>query len=253
MIPKIIHYCWFGRNPLTDEAIKCIYSWKKYCPDYKIIEWNEDNYDICSCDYVKEAYEKKKWAFVSDYARFDILYKYGGLYFDTDVELIRSIDDLVEKSPFMGCEQAKGKGPLVVAAGLGLAASPGLGLYKEIIDDYRTSHFDYNEKTKMATTVVERVTNILKRHGYEEKNRIQMIDGITIYPWEYFGPMNYYTGIVTITENTRSIHHYSMSWKTEEEIKLKKYERQFRKIFGNIIGFFLFRCYRFLYKKIKKL
>ena len=104
MIPKIIHYCWFGGNPLPELAIKCIESWKKYLPDYEIKEWNESNFDINCCAYVREAYEAKKWAFVSDYARFWILYQHGGLYFDTDVELIKSIDDLIVKGAFMGCE-----------------------------------------------------------------------------------------------------------------------------------------------------
>ena len=104
MIPKIIHYCWFGGNPLPDDAKKCIASWKKFFPDYEIKEWNETNYDLSVCPYVKEAYESKKWAFVSDYARFDILYKYGGLYFDTDVEVIKSFDDILKNGAFMGQE-----------------------------------------------------------------------------------------------------------------------------------------------------
>ena len=94
MIPKVIHYCWFGGNPLPNIAVKCINSWKKYFPDYEIIEWNESNFDLFSCDYCREAYDAKKWAFVSDYARFKILYEHGGVYFDTDVEVIKSMDDI---------------------------------------------------------------------------------------------------------------------------------------------------------------
>ena len=104
MIPKIIHYCWFGRNPLPELAQKCIASWKKYLPDYEIKEWNEDNFDVNIIPYTAEAYAAKKYAFVSDYARFWILYKYGGIYFDTDVEVIRPIDDIIAKGNFMGCE-----------------------------------------------------------------------------------------------------------------------------------------------------
>ena len=104
VIPKIIHYCWFGGNELSELAKKCISSWRKYCPDYEIIEWNESNFDINLCQYVREAYKEKKWAFVSDYARFWILYNFGGIYMDTDVELIKSIDDLVEYGSYMGCE-----------------------------------------------------------------------------------------------------------------------------------------------------
>ena len=104
MIPKIIHYCWFGRNPLPESAIKCINSWKKFFPDYEIKEWNEDNFDVNIIPYTKEAYEAKKYAFVSDYARFWILYHHGGLYFDTDVEVIKAMDDIIELGPFMGVE-----------------------------------------------------------------------------------------------------------------------------------------------------
>ena len=105
MIPKVIHYCWFGRNPLPESAVKCIDSWRKFMPDYEIKEWNEDNFDVNAIPYTAEAYQMKKYAFVSDYARFWILYQYGGLYFDTDVELIKPIDDIVEKGPFMGIEE----------------------------------------------------------------------------------------------------------------------------------------------------
>lgn len=105
MIPKVIHYCWFGGNPLPNIAVKCINSWKKYFPDYEIIEWNESNFDLFSCDYCREAYDAKKWAFVSDYARFKILYEHGGVYFDTDVEVIKSMDDILQKGAFIGRER----------------------------------------------------------------------------------------------------------------------------------------------------
>ena len=128
-IPKVIHYCWFGGNPLTEEAKKCIDSWKRYCPNYDIKEWNESNFDITLCNYVKEAYEAKKWAFVSDYARLWILYNYGGLYFDTDVEMIKGIEDLVKNGPFMGAEPYSSKA-CRVNAGLGLASYSEHPLYK---------------------------------------------------------------------------------------------------------------------------
>ena len=126
MIPKIIHYCWFGGNPLPELAQKCIASWKKYCPDYEIKEWNETNFDLNCCDYVREAYEAKKWAFVSDYARFWILYHEGGVYFDTDVEVPKPIDTIVEKGSFMGCEKSN-QWPL----GLVWQQSPGLACIKK--------------------------------------------------------------------------------------------------------------------------
>ena len=104
MIPKKIHYCWFGRNPLPDSALRCIASWKKYLPDYEILEWNEDNFDVNSIQYIAQAYKVKKYAFVSDYARFKILYEHGGLYFDTDVEVIKPMEEIVSRGPFLGFE-----------------------------------------------------------------------------------------------------------------------------------------------------
>ena len=131
MIPKIIHYCWFGGNPLPELAQKCIESWRTYCPDYEIKRWDETNFDVNCCDYVRKAYEVKMWAFVSDYARFKILYENGGVYFDTDVELIKPIDDLLAKGSFMGLEESD---KVFVAPGLGLAANPGLDLTEELLD-----------------------------------------------------------------------------------------------------------------------
>ena len=121
MIPKVIHYCWFGHHPLSPLAKKCMKSWKRYFPDYEIKEWNERNFDVNIIPYVKEAYEAKRYAFVSDYARFWILYRYGGIYFDTDVEVIRPMTDIIERGAFMGCETVANKNiPLYVNPGLGL-------------------------------------------------------------------------------------------------------------------------------------
>lgn len=126
MIPKKIHYCWFGENPLSELVNRCIDSWKKFCPEYEIIQWNESNFDVNSCDYVKEAYEAKKWAFVSDYAGFKILYEHGELYFDTDVELIKPFDDLTYEGSFMGIEETS----IAVNPGLGIGAEPKMMVYK---------------------------------------------------------------------------------------------------------------------------
>lgn len=227
MIPKKIHYCWFGGKPFPNEVQKCIDSWKAFCPDYEIIEWNENNYSIEDCcSYVREAYSSQKWAFVSDYVRFDILYKYGGVYFDTDVELIKSIDDILEKGSFMGCEKTNG---FSVNPGLGIAAEAGNGLYKRVLDRYGDRHFIQNDGSFDQLTVVEFVTDILKDKGLSNSdNIIQNVEGITIYPKEYFCPMNYRTGELKITNNTRSIHHYTASWHTKRE---KRYHH-----FGQVIG-----------------
>lgn len=220
MIPKVIHYCWFGGNELPESALNCIESWKKYCPDYEIKEWNESNFDINSCAYVKEAYEAKRWAFVSDYARFKILYENGGVYFDTDVELIRPIDDMIARGSFMGAENTVSgkKGNLMVNPGLGVAVAPKDALYRELTEAYHTRHFMKADGSLNLKTVVAYTTELLKKKGLEERNEIQEVAGIYVYPKEFFCPMDYETGELSVTEQTRSIHHYSATWhsKTEE-------------------------------------
>ena len=207
MIPKVVHYCWFGGNQLPDDAKKCIESWRKFFPEYEIKEWNERNFDVNCCDYVKEAYAAQKWAFVSDYARFWILYHEGGLYFDTDVEVIKDMSDIIAKGAFMGCETDNKCAP-----GLGLGANTGLGLYKEILDYYEKIHFFIEGNT--TETVVTHTSKILKSHGWVGNGEIEQIEGVTIYPPEYFCPMDYKTGKLDITPNTRSIHWYTASWQS---------------------------------------
>ena len=228
MIPYTIHYCWFGRKPLPKSARKCIASWRKYLPNYEIKEWNEDNFDVNIIPYTAEAYKEKKYAFVSDYARFWILYKYGGLYFDTDVEIIRPIYDIIARGSFMGCEKdAKvGTTPTMfgVAPGLGLGAVPNLRLYSDILALYDNLHFTNKEGSLNLKTVVEYTTEILVAHGLQNTNEIQNCAGIFIYPKEYFNPKDYATGKLYITKNTRSIHHFSATWRSSyERTNLKIY------------------------------
>ncbi len=214
-IPKIIHYCWFGYNPKPKMAEKCIKSWKKYCKGYEIIEWNEDNFDISSCPlYVRQAYDEKKWAFVTDYARLKIIYENGGIYFDTDVEIIRKIDDLLDNNCFMGIERAHECAK--VASGLGIGCIKGFPLIKEIMDDYNERTFIKADGTHDITTCTVLNTAILAKHGYVEENRLQTVAGATIYPSEYFSPMDMTNGKMYTTKNTYSIHHYGLSWTTEE-------------------------------------
>lgn len=227
MIPKVIHYCWFGGNPLPELAQKCIASWKKYCPSYEIKEWNESNFDLDCCDYVREAYKAKKWAFVSDYARFWILYHEGGVYFDTDVEIVKPLDDILMQGAFMGCEKSG-----AVAPGLGMAANPGLGIYREMLDFYQRKHFKREDGSLDTTTIVEYTTAALKRHGWKENEKIQTIEQVMIYPPEYFCPMDYATGKIVLTQNTRTIHHYSASWHTKTEEKIQKISRFFQARYG---------------------
>lgn len=231
MIPRIIHYCWFGRNPLPPLAVKCIASWKKYLPGYEIKEWNEDNFDVNIIPYTQEAYAAKKYAFVSDYARFWILYYYGGLYFDTDVEVIKPLDDIIEKGAFMGLERDYDKRATVqsaVAPGLGLGCNPGLGQYKRILDVYANLHFLKGDGSLNLKTVVAYTTEILLQDGLENKPGIQRVGDIYIYPSEYFCPINITTKRLHITTNTRTIHHYAASWVNKGlKKKIKKIVRYF--------------------------
>lgn len=230
MIPKIIHYCWFGKKPLPPLALKCIASWKKYLPDYEIKEWNENNFDVNIIPYTKEAYEASKYAFVSDYARFWILYKYGGLYFDTDVEIIRPMDTIIAKGAFMGCEGESNKGvtKLQVNPGLGLGCNPRLDLYKEILQLYTSLHFRNVDKSLNLTTVVQYTTEILIKHGLCDNNSIQQIANIWIYPKEYFCPISVIDGKLKITNNTYTIHHYAQSWQSP----IRKYGRKLALLIG---------------------
>lgn len=210
MIPKKIHYCWFGRNPLPESAQKCIASWRKFLPDYEIIKWNEDNFDVNLIPYTADAYAAKKYAFVSDYARFKILYEYGGLYFDTDVEVIKPFDDILKRGAFMGLEFAAPQG--AANPGLGLGVAPGLGLYRELIEKYNKLRFINEDGSQNLTTIVTYTTELLYSHGLRATDEIQTVAGITIYPKEYFNPLNDNTGKLEITSNTHSIHWYSKTW-----------------------------------------
>lgn len=226
MIPKVIHYCWFGNNPLPELAVKCIESWKRYCPDYEIKEWNESNFNLTICDYVREAYEQKKWAFVSDYARFWILYHEGGVYLDTDVELLKSIDPILENGAFFGQERNEEQDRIFVNPGLGMAAERGNEIYHDVLSLYETLHFVNADGTLNKKTIVAHVTELLQEKGMEKaeihKEWLCKVGNIAIYSWEYFCPIMYRTGDICITDNTYTIHHYTSSWMTEEEKKLIK-------------------------------
>ena len=194
---------------------KCIQSWKKYCPDYEIIEWNESNYDISKNIYMKQAYEAKKWAFVTDYMRLDIIYEHGGIYLDTDVELIKNIDDLLSNEAFAGIESIN-ENENNVALGLGFGAEKGHPLIGNMRSCYDELQFLNSDNTYNMVAIPVYITNFLKQLGYENQNKLQKLQGITIYPSEYFCPKSWTTGVKRITRHTYSIHHYSASWYDEK-------------------------------------
>jgi len=233
MIPKVIHYCWFGRNPLPKSAQKCIASWKKFFPDYEIKEWNEDNFDVRMMPYTAEAYDAKKYAYVSDVARFGVLYNEGGLYFDTDVEVIKPIDDIIAKGPFMGIEVPSVDGSIpMVAPGLGLGAVAQMPFYGQILEHYKKQHYiDATTGKPFPGTVVSHNTEILVENGLIASNEIQQVAGIWIYPKDYFNPLDDATGILNTTENTKSIHWYSKTW-CDKPMWYFKVTRILHRIFG---------------------
>lgn len=234
MIPKKIHYCWFGRNPLPESAQKCIASWRKYLPDFEIIEWNEDNFDVNSIPYTREAYEAKKYAFVSDYARFKILYDHGGLYFDTDVEVIRPIDDIIKRGDFMGVEVASnGQNPPLVAAGLGIGAHKKNAIYKQLLDYYQVLSFLNEDGTPNPITVVKHTTKVLAENGLKNTNEIQRVGDIWIYPQDYFNPLDDNTGRLKITDNTRSIHWYTKTWLKKRNPMMTWFIRRIHRYLGD--------------------
>lgn len=222
-IPKTIHWCWFGNGKPGPLERRCMESWRLHFPGYSIKCWNEDNFDIHCCQYVEEAYKARKWAFVSDYVRFSVLYKYGGLYFDTDVEVIRPLNDLVEVGPFMGFEvdpiPKRQSGS--INPGLGLATFPGLEIYREMLESYENSRFRIGDHMDQ-TTVVKRITDILTMAGLKQTHGIQSIAGLNLYPSDYFNPLNSDDGISYVTDNTRTIHHFNGSWLSPESQFAKK-------------------------------
>jgi len=208
-------------------AKKCIESWKKYFPDFEIKEWNESNYNVNKVVYTKEAYSVKKYAFVSDYARFDILYEYGGIYFDTDVEVIKEFGDILNNSSFMGFEDIGFINP-----GLGIGTNKQNPILLEIIKYYNKKCFIKKNGSYDLTVIGTIVSKILKKYGKKDDNVIQDIAGVKLYPVEYFSPKSFETGLINITDNTRSIHHFDGSWCSDNDHKYiierwnfyKKYE-----------------------------
>ena len=212
-IPKTIHYCWLGRNPKPKSVLKCIESWKKFCPDYEIIEWNEDNLDISSHLYSKQAYEAKAWAFATDYFRLWIVYTYGGIYLDTDVQVIKPLEPLLKNKAFMGFENEE-----MLNTGLGFGAEAGSAFLAENMKAYENLKFLNADGTYNRTPAPEYSTEVAKRHGLtNDTGKIQTVLDLTCYPREYFAPKDYFTGRLKVTKNTYSIHHYDSTWFTPEE------------------------------------
>lgn len=226
-IPKKIHYCWFGHNPLSETAKKCIDSWKKFFPDYEIIEWNESNFDVNYNKYTEEAYKNKKYAYVSDVARLYIIYNNGGIYFDVDVETIKPYGEILNNKAFFGLEKEK-----YLNTGLGFGAEKKCKIIKDLLDDYDDRRFIMADGKLDLTPCPMINSRIFLETGFSLNNEFQLINDIAIYPIEYFNPLEDTTGKLNITKNTYSIHWYAKSWVPKRLLLRSKILKPFRKIIG---------------------
>ena len=216
MIPKTIHYCWFGPNKEPEIVQKYKLSWKIHLPDYKIICWNEQNFNINSNKYVQQAYEKGKWAFITDYVRLYVLYQYGGIYMDADVEVLKNLDAFLNHRAFSGYEN-----DYDITTGI-MASEKGHPWIKDLLDYYNNKSFIKSDGSLDLTTNVITITQITKeKYGFKSEKGFQTLrTGIVFYPKEYFCPNDH--GKIIITENTHTIHHFSGSWMGKKGIRKRK-------------------------------
>lgn len=217
---KLIHYCWFGRGEKPELVKKCLETWTKFCPDYRIIEWNEDNFDIHSCRFVEQAYSDRNFAFVSDYVRAYVLYEQGGIYMDTDVELLKSLDAFLNDTVFFGFEEGNFVGTCV------MGIEKGHELMKMYLDHYNSSVYFNEDGTKYKDTNVVLLTKLLEKKGLVRDGEKQTVGDITVYPRTFFSPYDYINGINYITEDSAAIHHFAQLWlpkkvRIKTEIKKK--------------------------------
>lgn len=215
-IPKIIHYCWFGKKEIPFQYRKWMESWKQYCPNYEIIQWSEENYDVSKNRYLRQAYDLGKWAFVSDYARMDIIHEYGGVYLDTDVELIKNIDEMLMNDGFCGFESSQ-----YVAFGLGFGAIKNHPIIREIKEYYENTEFARNDGTlnQISCPIIQ--TEIMKRHGLKCNGEFQIVDAMAVYPSRILCGMSPHSFRVERNPVAYAIHHFAASWGCEEQLAAK--------------------------------
>ena len=223
-IPKILHYCWFGGKPKPPLAEKCIRSWRKFCPDFEIREWNESNFDLEQVPaYVRQAYEAGRWAFVTDYVRLRALTEVGGVYLDTDVEIVRPLDPLLKHEAFAGFEHLER-----VQTGV-LACRKGFPLFQEFLAYYDTAVFRRPDGSMDTTTNVEILTGICRKKGLVFNDAFQVVDGLAVYPREVFCPVDYDTMKLKKTRKSVTIHWFSGSWQTQEDLRILEEERRWKR------------------------
>lgn len=223
MIPKKIHYCWFGKNKLSAKAIHCIKSWGKYCPDYEIIEWNEDNYDVYQNPYTTFVYDNKKFAFLSDFARLQIILNEGGFYFDVDVEIVRPLDELLDHKAFFGFETKE-----YINTGVGFGAEAKNSVVESMLREYNKL-LDGKHGT-IGCPLLN--TQALVKKGLKQNGAKQIVEGATIYPIPYFNPYDDPTGMLNKTKDTFSIHWYAKSWMDKKTIIRSKFTQPIHRFLG---------------------
>lgn len=230
-IPKIVHYCWFGKGELPELAKKCIESWKKNLPDYEIKEWNESNFDLNCNKYVKEAYENRKYAFITDYVRLYVLYNYGGVYMDTDVEVLKPLDKFLTHSAFSGFENNN-----AIPTGI-MASTKGNKWIELLLKDYENISFVRKDGSLDLTTNVIRITNTTKdNYNIELNNTFQDLGDVVFYPHDYFCPKDWNTGKINLTDNTYTIHHFNGSWHSKKEKKQIEKKKKLIEKYGEELG-----------------
>lgn len=231
MIPKIIHYCWFGRGEMPPLAIKCLESWKRHLPEFEIMRWDEENFDIDRYSYVREAYDNRRFAFVTDVVRLYALYNYGGVYMDTDVEVLKPIDSILNYEGVSGFET-----DTQIPTGL-MASVPKHPMIGELLAEYNDIHFCHSTGSVDLTTNVERITRSFLKYGLKLNNSKQTINDFTLLPKDFLCPKSYEDGKIHLTENTLTIHHFAGSWYTpKERIKQKVAKILGKRISGIIVG-----------------
>ncbi len=230
MIPKIIHYCWFGSGQMPSIAKKCILSWKKRLPEYSIKLWNEESFDISCNNYVREAYQAQKFAFVTDYVRLYALYNEGGIYMDTDVEVIKPLDAFLSLPAFSGFESDSG-------CITGIMGSERHGVWvKDLLEEYSDRHFIRPDGSLDTTTNVISVSNLMIQKGLVLNNQTQHLNNyVTIFAKDYFCPKAWDTGRYDISSNTHTIHHFAASWWSRRE----RWIRWTRSHFGMMVARYL--------------
>ncbi|MGX6428793.1 glycosyltransferase family 32 protein [Levilactobacillus yonginensis] len=232
MIPKVIHYCWFGGQSLPDSVTRCLASWQRVCPDYHLKRWDESNWDVTQIPYVRQAYAQKKFAFVADVARLDVIARHGGIYLDTDVELLQPLDTFLTYDAFFGMEEA-GR----VNTGVGFGAISQQATVRDLLAQYQQRNFMCNDRPDL-TTCVTIAAPLFKGWGVQRNRQIQLLQDkrVVILPPTYFCPEDLASGKLRLTAQSVAIHHYAATWKPATSLTVTRWKIRSRRIIDAVGG-----------------